>query len=223
LDGTVEVTHPGLSRGIYTLEQLTKLHDGIEQLEDGMWDDVSDLQDGSDALPENDQVWLMDEGGTWQLHDVSNDSDEWEETDERNEVLMDVDNPWDAEPSVGPEHETSLLVSMPRSNTPRASVPTASTTLLQSVTPQTTRQASPGVTELANSILTDDEEGNSESHTPSFWKRFDVLSSAPSDHAFYSSPPAHMSKSFLGRLSREYRVLSNSLPGLYLWLNLCLL
>jgi ubiquitin-conjugating enzyme E2 O len=222
LDGTVEVTHPGLSRGIYPLEQLTKLHDGIEQLEDGMWDDVSDLQDGSDTLPENDQVWLMDEGGTWQLHNVSNDSDEWEETDGGNEDLMDVDNPWDAEPSVGSEHEMPLLVSMPRSNTPRASVPTASTALLQSVTPQTTRQASPGVTELANSILTDDE-GNNESHTPSCWKRFDVLSLAPLDHAFYSSPPAHMSKSFLGRLSREYRVLSNSLPGLHLQPNLSLL
>jgi len=44
------------------------------------------------------------------------------------------------------------------------------------------------------------------------WKRFEILASAPHDHAFYASAPAQPSKNFLARLSREYRVLSNSLP-----------
>ncbi len=45
------------------------------------------------------------------------------------------------------------------------------------------------------------------------WKRFDILSSCPVDHAFYASPPAQPSKSFLGRLRKEYRILTSSLPG----------
>ena len=47
------------------------------------------------------------------------------------------------------------------------------------------------------------------------WKRFDVLPSAPPDHAFYGTPPAQPSRSFLARLSKEYRVLSSSLPGTF--------
>ncbi|KAK0456646.1 hypothetical protein EV421DRAFT_1886919 [Armillaria borealis] len=44
------------------------------------------------------------------------------------------------------------------------------------------------------------------------WKRFDILPSAPHDHAYYASPPAQPSKSFLSRLQREYRILQSSLP-----------
>jgi len=35
---------------------------------------------------------------------------------------------------------------------------------------------------------------------------------APPDHAFFSSSPGHPSKSFLGRLRREYHILATSLP-----------
>ncbi|KAJ3573658.1 hypothetical protein NP233_g2277 [Leucocoprinus birnbaumii] len=44
------------------------------------------------------------------------------------------------------------------------------------------------------------------------WKRFDILPSAPVDHAFYSQPPAQPGKAFMVRLQREYRALANSLP-----------
>jgi ubiquitin-conjugating enzyme E2 O len=46
------------------------------------------------------------------------------------------------------------------------------------------------------------------------WKRFDILPCAPHDHAYLSSTPSQPSKAFLGRLRKEYRVLSSSLPGL---------
>jgi ubiquitin-conjugating enzyme E2 O len=42
---------------------------------------------------------------------------------------------------------------------------------------------------------------------------FRILASAPADHAFYTSPPAQPSKSFLSRLRKEYKVLDSSLPG----------
>ena len=45
------------------------------------------------------------------------------------------------------------------------------------------------------------------------WKRFEVLPSAPADHAFYSSVPAQPSRSFMTRLTKEYKALQSSLPG----------
>lgn len=44
------------------------------------------------------------------------------------------------------------------------------------------------------------------------WKRFDILPSAPPDHAYYSHPPAQPGKAFMTRLQREYRALASSLP-----------
>jgi len=44
------------------------------------------------------------------------------------------------------------------------------------------------------------------------WKRFEVLSSAPADHAFYSNIPVEPSRQFMSRLSKEYKALMTSLP-----------
>ena len=46
-----------------------------------------------------------------------------------------------------------------------------------------------------------------------YWKRFDVLSSAPTDHAFYDKPAVQPSRAFMARLHKEYRALSTGLPG----------
>ena len=46
-----------------------------------------------------------------------------------------------------------------------------------------------------------------------YWKRFDVLPSAPTDHAFYDKPVAQPSRTFMARLHKEYRALSTGLPG----------
>jgi len=46
-----------------------------------------------------------------------------------------------------------------------------------------------------------------------YWKRFDVLPSAPTDHAFYDKPVAQPSRAFMARLHKEYRALSTGLPG----------
>jgi hypothetical protein len=46
-----------------------------------------------------------------------------------------------------------------------------------------------------------------------FWKRFDILPCAPSDHAFYDKPIAQHSRTFMARLHKEYRALSTGLPG----------
>ena len=49
-----------------------------------------------------------------------------------------------------------------------------------------------------------------------YWKRFDVLPSAPTDHAFYDKPVAQPSRAFMARLHKEYRALSTGLPGKYI-------
>ena len=46
-----------------------------------------------------------------------------------------------------------------------------------------------------------------------YWKRFDILPSVPTDHAFYDRPVARPSRTFMGRLQKEYRALSTGLPG----------
>ena len=46
-----------------------------------------------------------------------------------------------------------------------------------------------------------------------YWKRFDILPSAPTDHAFYDRPVPRPSRTFIGRLQKEYRALSTGLPG----------
>lgn len=70
-----------------------------------------------------------------------------------------------------------------------------------------TQEIESRVSEVSTPIIEDSGEDDVK------WNRFEILPSAPPDHAFYSSPPSQPSKAFLGRLSREYRVLRSSLPG----------
>ena len=46
-----------------------------------------------------------------------------------------------------------------------------------------------------------------------YWKRFDILPCAPTDHAFYDRPIPQPSRTFMARLHKEYRALSTGLPG----------
>jgi len=163
------VTHPNFSVSLYPLERLTRLYDGIEQLEDDIWDDASD-DHGSD-----DEVWAMDEDGRWQPE--RGNANEWEEIEEElNEEECD---------GMHLDNETAT---------------SAHSKINSSV---------------GNEVAPQQLAGDFGSHELEelTWKRFDVLSTAPPDHAFLSSPPAQPSKSFLSRLMREYHVLASSLPG----------
>ena len=48
------------------------------------------------------------------------------------------------------------------------------------------------------------------------WEKFAFLPSVPPDHAFFGTPVAQPSKTFMTRLNKEYRVLGSSLPGMSL-------
>ncbi|KAG6840353.1 hypothetical protein C0991_007280 [Blastosporella zonata] len=181
LDGTVEITHPDSTVRIYPLERLTKLCDGMEQLQNDLWGDDSDSDD-SDI--DDDQIWAMDEDGVWQPELNGNEWEEYEDEEMQSGEEDVVSGGW-ADESM----ETSM-------GEPEIS------------TREITGQATPQSDLEGSHTITESTEGITLS-----WNRFEVLSSAPSDHAFISSSPAQPSKSFLSRLAKEYRVLFSSLPG----------
>lgn len=183
--------HPDLTIKTYPLERLTRLYDGLEQLEDDVWADTSE--------DDQDEVWAMDEDGKWQPDD-SNDPD-WE--DEENyghddvHHVMDVDGCSDGE-----------QVDIPPPLIPMTPpLESRSSSMDATISDQgSNRTAVDAVVDVAKLKTNDDWEK---------WKRFDVPSSAPVDHAFYSSTPATPSKAFMSRLNREYRALASSLPGMF--------
>jgi ubiquitin-conjugating enzyme E2 O len=156
---------------------LTKLYDGIEQIEDDLWgDDPLDIH--ASYAEDDDQVWSMDENGVWQ---PEVNGSEWEEFDD-DAILeddMDVDNVGWAD-EVVPDSPTTPASSVPYDSAPLSTPPLKGDNVKEELT----------------------------------WKRFDILPCTPHDHAYFSSIPSQPSKSFLGRLTKEYRVLSSSLPGL---------
>jgi ubiquitin-conjugating enzyme E2 O len=181
--------HPNGTAAVYPVERLTKLYDSMEQLEDGVFED--EVEDDHRGYNE-EEIWAMDHDGVWQPHN-HDDDDEWEEMDDDEGDTMDVDAPgWDTEQ---PAESAMDVVATPQ---PRVSPPQQ-----ENVSVQTSPLQTPSPT------IVDDGEFDG---ATAQWKRFDVLASAPPDHAFYSSPPANPSKAFLGRLTKEYRVLASSLP-----------
>jgi len=179
----------------YPLERLTRLYDGIEQLEEDAFDAGS--EDGH-THGEDEETWAMEEDGIWRPETQEND--EWEdismqgieveeviEIDEVGGFMMQVDSilsPYEAGQieGVGPDAPTNADFQLYEGS------------------------EEPAIVE--DVAVQQDDPGHGIQ-----WNRFEILSSAPPDHAFFSSSPALPSRSFLGRLSKEYRVLTSSLPG----------
>jgi ubiquitin-conjugating enzyme E2 O len=183
---------------ILPLERLTRLYDSLEQIEDDGWDDEGSEQDSNEDYSEG--LWLQDGQGVWRYE--KNDDDEWEETDEEPND-MEVDGPW-AETESSPAPDDDSLNSLPRNVTPD---------LADSVSPL---PISPSTTspDMSQEMVVDSTAKESdEIDQESAWKRFEILSSAPADHAFFSTSSSQFSRTFLARLTKEYRALSNSLPG----------
>ncbi|KAJ2927209.1 hypothetical protein H1R20_g9885, partial [Candolleomyces eurysporus] len=182
LDGTIEITHPDGTIKDYPVERLTRLYDGMEQLQDEVWDD-SDVSD--DYVDNEDHVWVMEEDGQWRPEDHL--SGEWEDTDDEDgDDAMDVD--------VDPvQYNDSAMEDA-----------TEDSKADSQSTPAQQDPANPAEVPRSTSLLPSEESEN--------WQRFEILSSAPVDHAYYSTTPGTASKAFMSRLQREYRVLASSLP-----------
>lgn len=192
---------PDSIAGNLPLERLTRLYDGLEQLED-MWDDdLSDSGDSYGSHDEPEQVWALNERGEWEVN--ADNGDDWS-TDEGDAMEVDTEGWLSTDPTAMQLTEdvpvAEIKVSPGETATPE---PSADRPVPENV-PKDAAPAQNG----DKSVVSASEEDKE-----SYWKRFEILPSVPIDHAFYTSAPAQPSRNFLARLSKEYRVLSSSLPG----------
>ncbi|KAI0758238.1 hypothetical protein C8Q74DRAFT_307926 [Fomes fomentarius] len=195
LDGTIGVMLPNSETLVVPLNRLTRLYDSVEQLEDLWGDDDGTVDEGEEV-----EVWEMDQDGQW-VEGTADDDDEWESADgDEDEEMDDVEN--DASGEWSPSTDT--VIPPLRVATPMVIDDVAHTSESRP-TSSSGRQQSPDVPKDA----TDAEDEQMEEGP---WKRFEVLSSAPPDHAFYSTVPAQPSRNFMTRLTKEYKALQSSLP-----------
>ena len=103
----MQVTHPDFSVGVYPLNRLTRLYDGIEQLENDVWGE-------GDAG--NEYLWAMDESGDWQPAEEG--SGDWEDVSD--EDPSSGHNHGDAEMNINEEAELQPSDPSPISHPPIA-------------------------------------------------------------------------------------------------------
>ena len=145
------------------------------------------------------------------------------------EIVMEEDHPSDA-PGRTPKHASwNERVAMDEDEnaawdhidaTPFHRPPSANTMDIDVESLHPAHGSSPGQTEPGpSSILPQGQTTQSSipladidpSETP--WQSFQILASAPPDHAYISQPTGQPTRAFSQRLNKEYRVLSSSLPG----------
>lgn len=181
---------------------------------------------------EDGDLEIQDENtpqGTWERYEADGESvDEWEdiiEVDDWSSVAAnvslhsnnDVTDSSKSEAEVEAEatmetdddHPPTALPSTPPPipSTHSTSSPSDSQSQSQSQSPSQIDIAA----KKAKDLLMEEDDSSP-------WQRFAILPHTPIDHAFYSSKPAQTSKSFISRLNKEYRVLKNSLPGIFSFL-----
>ena len=154
------------------------------------------------------EIWEMDQDGHW-VEGSPDDEDEWESADEDDpdEVMEDALEELDGGGDWPPPTDTDIPPVQAGSGMAVDSTPPST----DSQSPSSTsngRTHTPDVPKDAIEVDGEDEE------TDKPWKRFEVLPSAPVDHAFYNTAPAQPSRNFMTRLTKEYRALQSSLPGM---------
>ncbi|KAI0371562.1 hypothetical protein BV20DRAFT_965322 [Pilatotrama ljubarskyi] len=203
LDGTIEVILPNGDTTVVPLDRLTRLYDSVEQLEDMWGDDEGTVEEGDEV-----EVWEMDQDGHW-VEGTIDDDDEWESADEE----LDPDDSMDVETDEGggdwspstdtvipPLHvETPMAVDSDLPPEPRPTSAVGG------------RPHSPDVPKDATDIE-DAQPVAQDTLADTPWQRFEVLPSAPVDHAFYNTTPAQHTRQFMARMSKEYKALQSSLP-----------
>ncbi|KAI5120830.1 hypothetical protein M0805_007017 [Coniferiporia weirii] len=217
LSGIVEVTLPDLSKVGVPLERITRLNDGLEQLEDLWGDHLSDGHSEDEYDDEEGKPYeVQAEDGRWLAYN-GEDEDEWVEEDEGEAMDEDEDGGADEGANageegvdiVGPNAEACgpLFYGMVPGAWPAGDEHEEAIPPLACSTPR------PGPVVIDTSTTVDGAPQPDSKELPDpTWKRFEILPSAPADHAFYGTLPAQPSRQFLARLTKEYRALASSLP-----------
>lgn len=216
-DGLIEVTLPNFNKVIVPLQRLTLLQDGLDPTVEDMWGDEYD-DEQADDIDDDMEIEYDDprdadahSEGSWETV-PEEDREEW--TEEQDEDSMDVDpvqanaeGPPAAAVAPAPASEPTPETGSPPLLTPSAATANGAPIELRTPSPLPATASSSRIPQpTRQSILSgsDDDEA---------WQRFAVLPSAPADHAFYGTPVAQPSKTFTSRIAKEFRVLSNNLPG----------
>lgn len=211
LNGSVEVTLPDFTKLHIPIERLTRLNDGLEQLEDLWGDELSEGHSDYGSDRDGEATYeIQAEDGNWQQYS-GEPEDEWVDEDGEAMSIVGIE----AEPNgvdeilEDPAAGVNDIVPGAWPSAEKADgdlTPQASTTPI----PEPERSPLPVTNEAA--IGLELEEPSVGASIPS-WKRFDILASAPQDHAFLTALTVQTSRQFLSRLQKEYRALSSSLPG----------
>lgn len=186
------------------LQRLTRLYDGLDQLEDMLDEGFPEEGSSMEDISLEGEGWLNSTGGIPLLSphlmsshfggvdtgEVGGDPDDGGEISDA--MVLDA---MDVTESDTPQIHGGLPVEdVPM--TPQISITPDSH---GASTPQPLSQPHEPLRDLENDDL--------------YWKRFDILPCAPADHAFHDRPVPQPSKAFMARLHKEYRALSTGLPG----------
>ncbi|QRW11976.1 ubiquitin-conjugating enzyme [Ceratobasidium sp. AG-Ba] len=215
--GLIEVIFPHGEKAQVPLERVTLLNnEGMDDL--GLWPEDDGMSEGDSEYEEDvmEEVVYPDgmppegeeEVDGWETEgseddDMESAPEDWPDDVETESKPMSMPGgPIPASPTLPPT--TPAPTAVPASAL--VDIPSAAAAVAAS-----TVGAGPSTTAITNggSILDNLDEENSP------WHRFEILPTAPADHAYYAtkSSSAQPPKTFLTRLSKEYKVLASSLPN----------
>lgn len=212
-NGQIEVTLPHGEKVLVPLQRLTRLYDGLDQLEDmfeeGFSEEGSSMEDaftaggnwldGSDTgllpLPP-ELMWLDQLGGGENTGKAVADAEADEDEEVTDATMSDtMDTHMDFQEIDPPQFPGGL---------PAEDV---------SITPQVSTTPVPRGPQTPQPVSQPHEPPRDSGNDDLYWKQFDILPSVPEDHAFYDRPVAQPSRTFMARLHKEYRALSTGLPA----------
>ena len=208
--GEIEVRVPDGSIEVVTIDRLTLLRDFADDFSEGAWDDDEFSDDEDEHMHEPPHVHAFSlypepeevKKEEYDANDVPGRTRESASWGERIATEEDEKAAWDhvdATPFHRPPSASAMDVDVVSSH-PAYGSSSGQTDSGPSMPPQ--RQI------VQSSIALPDIDP---AETP--WQSFQILPSAPSNHAFISQPTGQPTRTFTQRLNKEYRVLSSSLPG----------
>ena len=227
LDGSLQVVLPHDEVITVPLSRVSLFRD----MDDMAWDLGAALGPGEELLDEGS-------GGSWEGIDEADQRDDWGHFEEDPDADVDpssspfthhAEMPGTFRFTPSPEPLESEHSSQSNSSqvATSPSPPAASQTLLSSpsslkvIDPSSTiatpfTEEAPKALGLLNTEDRLQLDVENVIEVEERWKKFTFLPSAPPDHAFFDTPVAQPSKTFMTRLNKEYRVLGSSLPGMSL-------
>lgn len=192
------------------LERLTLLNnEGMDDL--GMWPEDDGMSSSGGSSYDSDQVMeevVYPDG----VQPEGEELDGWEteHSEGEDETMQSAEEDW-ADHEEEEEEVPEKPLTMPGGPIPTSPPDPSDST--PSTVADVPAVAGPSTNANVNgrSILDDLDEETSP------WHRFEILPSAPMDHAYYGtkSSAAQPPKTFLTRLAKEYRVLASSLPSAF--------